>query len=380
MEIERFYIDLSMLSPRMTGVGIYSIKLAQYIETQFDCTVISPPYFKQHFQTAIESPEPLSIRTIPIWRSPSLKNARRLAINSKTFIYCPHPNGYFFHNNQVISIHDLIAYYYPTRNFVENAYYKYLLPNLISRLRAVFTVSETSKAEICNFFSIDTQKVHVVPNGIDLATWSPGSAMETVSEPYLLVVSANRLYKNTIELLEHHSLWANRYRLKLVSTKARYGIAVRQAVSSLGLEATVDFIDNVPEEQLVDLYRKCAAVVYPSLMEGFGRPALEAIAVGRPIILSDIPVHKENFQEAAIFITPGNAETWVAAFDKLKNCDFVASRVQKGLELAKEYAWDVCGQKLVEVLLRVEPSIERLRKIPLDKENISPLSRTSARA
>lgn len=362
MEIDRFYIDLSMLSHRMTGVNIYSIKLAQYIETHFHCTVISPPYHKKYFQTVIESPEPLSIRKIPIWRRPSLNNARGLALSPKTFIYCPHAIGYFFHNNQVITIHDLIPYYYPTRNFFENAYYKYLLPNLISRMRAVFTVSETSKAEICRFFGIDTHKVHVVPNGIDLAKWSSNGTVEKPSEVYLLVVSANRPYKNTIELLEHHSLWADRYRLKLVSTKARYGRAVREAVISLGLEAVVDFLDDIPEEQLVDLYRKCAAVVYPSLMEGFGRPALEAMVTGRPVILSDIPVHKESFQKAAIFITPGLTETWATAFNTLKDCNIVAAKIQKGFEIGNEYSWDASGQKLVEILLRVEPDLERLRK------------------
>jgi glycosyltransferase involved in cell wall biosynthesis len=346
----------------MNGVNIYSIKLAKYLEEHFHCKVIAPPYHKRYFKSAIESPEPFSIRKIPIWRRPAWNKARQLALNPRTFVYCPHPLGYFFHNNQVVTIHDLIPYYYPTRNFIENAYYKYLLPNLISRLRAVITVSETSKAEICDFFGIDTQNVHVIPNGIDLTKWSPSGTVEKPSEAYLLVVSANRPYKNTIELLEHHSLWADRYRLKLVSTKARYGRAVQEAVRSLGLEAVVDFLDNLTEEQLVDLYRKCAAVVYPSLMEGFGRPALEAMAVGRPIILSDIPVHKETFQKAAIFITPGRTETWATAFNTLKDYKVTVDKIQKGFQIAKVYSWDAAGQKLVEMLLRVEPSLEKLRK------------------
>ncbi len=343
-------------------MNIYSIKLAQYIEAHFHCTIISPPYHQRYFQNAIESPEPLTIRKTPICRRPSLNNAQRLALSPKTFVYCPHDQGYFLQNNQVITIHDLIFYYYPTRNFIENGYYKYLLPNLVSRLRGVFTVSETSKAEICNCFGIDNHKVHVVPNGIELAKWSPGGTTETPSEAYLLVVGANRPYKNTIELLEHHSLWANRYRLKIVSSKARYGHAVREAVHSLGLEAVVDFIENLPEEGLVDLYRKCAAVVYPSLMEGFGRPALEAMAIGRPVILSDIPVHKEIFQKAAIFITPGRPETWATAFNTLKDCSVVAAKIQNGFELAKGYSWDASGQRLVEILLRVEPGLELLLK------------------
>ena len=117
-----------------------------------------------------------------------------------------------------------------------------------------------------------------------------------------------------------------------------------------------------PEAELIDLYRHCAAVVYPSLMEGFGRPALEAMAVGRPAILSDIAVHRELFAEAAIFITPGVPASWAAAFAALEDRAVVAARVAAGLRLAQRYTWEAAGDKLVAALLAVEPGLEALRR------------------
>ncbi|WP_431272462.1 glycosyltransferase [Dankookia sp. P2] len=143
-----------------------------------------------------------------------------------------------------------------------------------------------------------------------------------------------------MELIAHHRLWSGRYRLKIVSTKARYGVAIRAAVAEAGLTERVDFLDDLPEEALIDLYRHCAAVVYPSLMEGFGRPALEAMAVERPVILSDIPVHREIFGAAAILITPGSPASWEAAFRRLEEAPEVARLIAAGRPIVKRFGWD----------------------------------------
>jgi len=227
----------------------------------------------------------------------------------------------------------------------------------------VLTVSETVRAELCEFYGLPGERVHVVPNGIDLARWQPTDAGGRVTGgPYLLTVSANRPYKNTLELLDMHDLWAPRYSLKIVSSKARYGAAIRARVAALGLTDRVEFLDDLPEDQLIALYRGCAALVYVSQMEGFGRPALEAMAVGRPAILSAIPVHVESFAPAAIFITPGRPDTWKRAFAMLDDGSEIDRRRLAGLGLAQEFSWARSGDRLVEALLHIEPELRAMRR------------------
>jgi glycosyltransferase involved in cell wall biosynthesis len=97
-------------------------------------------------------------------------------------------------------------------------------------------------------------------------------------------------------------------------------------------------------------------------MEGFGRPALEAMAVGRPVILSDIPVHLETFAQAAIFVTPGRAETWAAAFAALGNATQIQERVARGIGIAQHFSWQRSGERLIEALLKMEPALHALRR------------------
>lgn len=122
----------------------------------------------------------------------------------------------------------------------------------------------------------------------------------------------------------------------------------------------MEFLDGISEDRLIELYQHAAAIIYPSLIEGFGRPALEGMAAGRPVILSDIPPHVELFSEAAIFITPGQVDTWKRAFATLDDIEDVEARKIRGLAVASRYSWSACGDQLADALLAAEPELGAL--------------------
>jgi glycosyltransferase involved in cell wall biosynthesis len=360
--IERFYVDLSYLRSSTTGVAVYATRLAQHLEGRFDCQVLAPPQFFDTFSRAVAVPEPWHFHNATLGRAPFGRLGRRVRFGRRTFVYAPHMRPFLSAANQAVTIHDLIHHDYPTRNLVENTFNNTVLPHLLRHITAILTVSQTSKLALCDLYGLSPDRVKVVPNGIDLAEWRPSGRPPTSDPPYLLVVSANRPYKNTVELLEHHRLWADRYRLVIVSTRGRYGGVVRDSIRTLGLEQVVDIHDDLTERELIRLYQDCTATVYPSLMEGFGRPALEAMSVGRPVILSDIPVHRENFGGAAIFVSPGNPETWEHAFAFLGDQRRIEEASRQGLQVARGLTWEQSGARLVEALLEVEPGLAALSR------------------
>ena len=360
--IESFYVDLSYLRSSTTGVAVYATRLAEYLEERFDCRILAPPQFVDRFSCGIAVPSPWHYHNATVGRAPFGRVRRQIRFGRRSFVYAPHMRPLLTAASQAVTIHDLIHHHYPTRNFVENAFNNAVLPHLLRRLSAIFTVSQTSKRGLCDLYSLPTQQVKVVPNGIDLAQWRPSGRPPASDPPYLLVVSANRPYKNTVELLEHHRLWADRYRLVIVSTRGRYGGVVRDSIRTFGLEHVVDLRDDLTEPELIRLYQDCTAAVYPSLIEGFGRPALEAMAVGRPVILSDIAVHRENFSEAAIFVTPGDPRTWARAFASLADQRRTEEACRQGLRVARRLTWEESGRQLVEALLDVEPGLAALSR------------------
>jgi glycosyltransferase involved in cell wall biosynthesis len=365
--IERFYIDLSYLLSSTTGVAVYATRMAQHLQDRFHCEILAPPQFRTAFRQAVKVPEPWHYHNAVLARAPLGRLAKGVRLGRRVFVYAPHMRPLLSTANQAVTVHDLIHHHYPTRNVAENAFNYLLLPGLLRHLNAILTVSQSSKLALCERYRLAPERVKVVPNGIDLAEWRP-SGRPPASEPaYLLVVSANRPYKNTVELLEHHQLWANRFRLVIVSTRGRYGGVVRDSIRRLRLEQVVDLRDDLTEHELIRLYQDCTATVYPSLMEGFGRPALEAMAVGRPVILSDIPVHRENFGRAAIFVSPGNPQSWARAFATLADRQRLQEASRLGRQVARGLTWEHSGNQLVDALLEVEPGLAALR-LPEDDQ------------
>jgi glycosyltransferase involved in cell wall biosynthesis len=362
MPQRQFLVDLTLLGRGATGVQLYALECARYLEQAFFCRVLTPGHLSAHFIDPLVCGDPVAIKNSIVARGKMSRAARTLLRADNTFIYCPYMRGFLRQPNQVITILDLIAHYYPTRNVVERIFAGHSLPRLARRVKGVFTASATAAREVAKFYGLPADHVYVVSSGIDLSKWTPAASPSDAPQPYLLVVSANRPYKNTVELLQHYRLWADRYHLKIVSTRARYGAVIRSAVREYGLEQKVEFLDDLATEELIQLYRRCTAVVYPSLMEGFGRPALEGMAVGRPVILSDIAVHKELFGEAAIFITPGIAASWQRAFHELTDSVSLELRIRKGLDIARRFTLENTYRQLTDALLAVEPGLAVLRK------------------
>jgi glycosyltransferase involved in cell wall biosynthesis len=89
---------------------------------------------------------------------------------------------------------------------------------------------------------------------------------------------------------------------------------------------------------MVSYYRRCAALVYPSKMEGFGIPPLEAMACGRPVILSDIPVFRELYEGVPIYVTLGDKASWLAAVASLDDAALMSRKIEEGILKAGEFS------------------------------------------
>jgi glycosyltransferase involved in cell wall biosynthesis len=114
------------------------------------------------------------------------------------------------------------------------------------------------------------------------------------------------------------------------------------------------------EEMWQELAR-AAVVLCPSTEEGFSMVALEAMAVGRPVVVSDIPAHREVCGDAAFYAPPGDAEAWVRAVTEARRASG-----ERGRERARAYTWEAAARKLdglIEKVLRARgsPPPERAR-------------------
>ncbi|MBD8467490.1 glycosyltransferase family 4 protein [Plantibacter sp. CFBP 8798] len=196
-------------------------------------------------------------------------------------IYSPGYNGFLARSPQVVTVHDLI-HLHPTTNrrAVYLAHYSAVLRPIIRRNRLVLTVSETSKRAIEEWVDDDRVRVVNAGNGLSEAFHPDGSSAAQDSAPYFLYVGNLRAHKN-VDVVFRALARVPEAKL-IVVMNDREGAERRAA--ELGVADRVEVRSGLTDPELADLYRGAVATVFPSLVEGFGLPAVESIACGTPVI------------------------------------------------------------------------------------------------
>jgi glycosyltransferase involved in cell wall biosynthesis len=233
----------------------------------------------------------------------------------------------------VTTVHDLQHEEHPEFfGRAELAYRRVVYGRTIRRSRMVITVSEHARGMLLDRFGLPPERVRAIHHGIDHAIFTPS---DKVSQRKLLLYPARPWrHKNHARLYEAFArLRAARPELRLVLTgKGDFG-ALPDGVESRG---------RVSRNELVELYRQAAALVFPSLYEGFGMPIVEAMACGCPVACSNTTSLPEVAGDAARLFDPQDADDIAAAVD-----DVLADPepwVGRGLERARRYTWEACAR------------------------------------
>ena len=186
----------------------------------------------------------------------------------------------------------------------------------------LFAVSEASRSAVAARFGLPQESIAVVPEAPD-PVFSP-RAPEDVEEAaagigaparYILFAGGISPHKNVTGLVRAYAaltarvadapalVLAGSLEDEVYATAAE---SVRGHIAQLGLNGHVLLPGFVSDEVLARLYSGAALVVNPSLGEGFGLPAVEAAACGAPLVLSDLPAHRESLGDAALYVSPGD--------------------------------------------------------------------------
>lgn len=197
-------------------------------------------------------------------------------------VYSPGYGALLRAPRQVLTVHDLIQLQtaWPGRaKFL--AYYNGPVRRVVHRAGVVLTVSETSAEAIRAWLRDDSVRVVNAGNGCS-AAFTPEGPREAASDPYVLFVGNTRAHKN-LDVVLRAAAVAPGIRVRTVVPAAE-AAEVRRLAAQRGVAERVEVTTGVDDARLAELYRGAAATVMPSLLEGFGLPALESVASGTPVI------------------------------------------------------------------------------------------------
>jgi glycosyltransferase involved in cell wall biosynthesis len=204
---------------------------------------------------------------------------------------------------------------------------------------AVVTISEFCKQRILTRLGLSPAKVHVAPLGVRFDEFTPQLGDR---EPMLLYPAKGWAHKNHLLLLTAFELLrARRPELRLVLTGAHRDELPRS------LPDGVEVRGLVPRAELVELYRRSAALVFPSRYEGFGLPVLEAMASGCPVVAARAGSLPEVVGDAGVLVDPDDATSVADGVEAV--LDEAGEWQRRGLARAQTFSWRACAAAHEEV-------------------------------
>jgi glycosyltransferase involved in cell wall biosynthesis len=238
----------------------------------------------------------------------------------------------------VITVHDMIAELYYPKGKEKQAEFK---KNMVEKAAGVIVVSEATKNDFLKVFDFPEDKVKVVYHGYpDYFEQYQNNSTSTNAQPYILFIGTRGEYKNFEFFLRAFSHVPKSYGLRIKVAGHKPTADEQQLIRELKLEDVVIFENFVTEKELSNLYKQALCFVFPSLIEGFGMPLLEAFISNCPVICTDIPVFKEVAGDAAIYFEPGKEDDLAMALENVANDkELRIKMIAKGQERVKLFNW-----------------------------------------
>ncbi|WGL16753.1 glycosyltransferase family 4 protein [Microbulbifer bruguierae] len=219
------------------------------------------------------------------------------------------------------------------------------------RLRHIVTVSTQSLNDIVEQFGVAPSRLKLIYNGIDTGIFKPRSDLQADKFQIMTTASADQPLKGLRFLLQAVALLQSRYpQLKvLVVGKLQEGGATERLLRELKLDSTVRFVSGISNGEMAAYYASSGMVVCPSLYEGFGLPAGEAMACGVPVISSDGGALPEVVGDAGIVVPAGDSGALARAIEKLLADESLCqSLARKGRQRIEQlFSWQVAADHLV---------------------------------
>lgn len=267
----------------------------------------------------------------------------------------------------LLTVHDLTPIERP-RDFppMTTAYWRWLLRAAVPRARRIATPSSWVRSRCADVFGFPEERIDVVYSGIEPKYFretergeaTPALARLGVERPFWFHCGTVQPRKNLEVLVRALSILRSRNRpvpqLVNVGGDASHAHRILRLARDLGVADRLLLAGPRDDETLAALYQSCAAFVYPSWIEGFGVPPLEAMASGTPVVAARASCLPEILGDVPRWADPAEPETWIAAWDDLgsENGSDGDERARRGRSWARRYTWDDTATRCMESLRR----------------------------
>lgn len=237
---------------------------------------------------------------------------------------------------------------------------KYVFKKVTENNNDLIAISKFTEQQLVEFSPIAAEKTTVIYEASDVSHIAP-KKYNLPFKKYILYVGNQSDYKNIKRLGDAHQMLLAKYpNLGLVLVGRKNASALKNEAYFIQRKyQNIYFTDFVEDPQLSWLYTNALAYVFPSLMEGFGLPGLEAMEYGTPVVSSNATCLPEVYGQAAHYFNPTDTSDMAEAIDQVLSNDNLRIRLSKaGYKQIKKYSWKKMAKETHAVYMKVMNSPE----------------------
>jgi glycosyltransferase involved in cell wall biosynthesis len=276
----------------------------------------------------------------------------------------------------VATIHDLAAFHVAGKyDWARMFYGRVVARRLAHRQNGVIAVSHSTARDLERYYHLNPARVQVVENGLDHKRFRPGPAAKAwvaergVTHPFFLYVARlEHPGKNHVRLIDAFNRFkadtGSDWQLALGGADWHGAEVVHKAIEDSPYSSDIRRLGFVSDGDLPTWYRAAAAMVFPSLFEGFGLPPLEAMACGCPVASSTRGALADTVGNAAAVIDPESVESIKHELSRLATDPHRRATLRAaGLAQAARFSWDRTAAGTLQAYHRALEAMARARQL-----------------
>ncbi len=242
----------------------------------------------------------------------------------------------------ILTIHDFGFYENPVHSIVVKTIYKYFwLYFPLKCVDIVTVVSEFTKEKLIRYFHFPESRIRVIPDPVKPVF--KRSLKDTLNQQPRILQIGSGDHKNVMNMIE--AVKGSNYHVDIVGWPSD-----KEKAKLDEYKISYSVTNSLTDEQVFEKYKECDILFFASYYEGFGMPIIEAQAVGRPVITSNIGAMKEVGEGSAILVDPNKPAEIRAAMDALVNSsEYYNEVVQKGFKNAAKYDYVTIAESYYKV-------------------------------
>lgn len=367
--MKRLFVDLSLTTQTEAGSAVYAWEICHRLMRQAMPMQVLPltSPFRVLGRTGIRRKLNGLLRDL-LWR-PMLAGLEARPDDYFLFTNTFVPRK-FLNRNYGVVILDLGAWHDRTLLSWRGRLGTCTLPAVLANAGHIFAISKFTAQDVAQEFSIPRHRINLAPCGLSMAFTNPAPPLEVINGTllprcYLLHVGSLEPKKNIPFLLQVFTFFRQQaenrahqqadpetdaYKLVLTGGEAWHDASLRRAIKEHPYSEDIILLGQVAPKELPALYKQAAALVFPSLLEGFGLPVIEALSQGTPVLVQANSSLTQFGEYGATVLDRFQAELWVQAL-----VDILASRArisEEQIKVVREtFNWDQAATTILQTML-----------------------------